>query len=138
MNQMRTMALAEPVKQTTQTFALADVLGTITGRLLGNIDGIYKVSKFMSGEPVWTHQIPRVGMEIRPVVLRQHPRLAPVIDEAEAVTPDNWAVMLSGWIDRFGPTIALRPMSADEHQSIDPASELAETVHPDRIIQVKL
>lgn len=123
--------------ETTQTFPLADVLGTITGRLLGKIDGIYRVSEFMSGEPVWTHQLPRVGKEIRPVVLRQHPQIAPVIDEAEAVTPDNWATILSGWIDRFGQTITLRPMSADDHESIDPHSELAEMVHPDRIVVVR-
>jgi hypothetical protein len=114
--------------KTTKTFALADVLGTITGRLLGKIDGVYQVSEFMSGEPVWTHQLPRVGMEIRPVVLLQHPQLAPVINEAEAVTPDNWQEMLAGWIGRFGDTIALSPMTA----------ELAEKVHPDRIITVKL
>lgn len=130
------MKISEP--KTTKTFPLADVLGTITGRLLGKIDGIYQVSEFMSGEPVWTHQLPRVGMEIRPVVLRQHPQLAPVITEAEAVTPDNWQKMLAGWTDRFGATIALAPMTDDDHEQIDPQSELTEMVHPDRIITVQL
>lgn len=89
---------------TEKTFPLADVLGTITGRLLGKIDGIYQVSEFMCGEPVWTHQLPRVGREIRAAVLRQHPQLTPVIDEAETVTPDNWQAMLAGWVERFGST----------------------------------
>ena len=123
--------------QTTQTFPLADVLGTITGRLLGKIDGIYQVSQFMAGEPVWMHQLPRVGKEICPVVLRQHPQLAPVMVEVEAVNPDNWQDMLAGWVARFGETLALSPMTADDHQRIDPISELAEMIHPDRIIAVQ-
>lgn len=120
-----------------KVFPIADVLGTITGRLLGKIDGIYQVSEFMCGEPVWTHQLPRVGREIRPAVLRQHPQLAPVIDEAEVVTPDNWQAMLMGWVKRFGPTITLQPMTIDDHERIDPVSELAEMVPPDRIVVVK-
>lgn len=117
-------------------FPTSDVLGTITGRLLGEIDGIYRVSEFMCGEPVWTHQLPRVGLEIRPVVLRQHPELEPVIAEAEAVTPENWQEMLTGWIERFGPEITLSPMDENDHQRIDPLSEAAEMIHPDRIVVV--
>ena len=91
----------------------------------------------MCGEPVWTHQLPRVGREIRPVVLRQHPQLAPVIEEANAVNTDNWQDKLAAWVGRFGDEITLSPMTADDHQSIDPLSDLAENVHPDRIIVVK-
>ncbi len=123
--------------ETTKSFPIADVLGAITGVLLGKIDGIYRVSEFMCGEPVWTHQLPRVGMEIRPVVLRQHPHLAPVIDEVKAVTRDNWQQMLAGWTDRFGDAVALSPMTENDHERIDPQSELAEMVHPDRIIAVQ-
>jgi hypothetical protein len=124
-------------KQTAMEFALADVLGTITGVLLGDIRGIYKVSEFMAGEPVWTHQLPRVGREIAPVVLRQHPQLAPVIGEAEAVTKDNYKAMLADWVTRFGATIPLTPMGPADHARIDPVSELAEIVHPDQIIVVQ-
>ena len=127
----------KPTTQTTQDFLIADVIGAITGRLLGKMDGIYQVSQFMAGEPVWTHQLSRVVKEICPAVLRQHPQLAPVMAEVEAVNPDNWQDMLAGWISRFGETLALSPMMADEHQRIDPLSEIAEKVHPDRIIAVQ-
>ena len=123
--------------RTSRDFPIADVIGTITGKLLGKIDGIYQLSEFMAGEPIWTHQLPRVCREISPVVLRQHPQLAPVIEESEAVTPDNWEAMLAAWVQRFGAMITLSPMSADDHERIDPVSELAEKVHPDRIIVAK-
>jgi hypothetical protein len=108
--------------QTTKAFPTADVIGAITGVLLAKIDGIYEVSQFMCGEPVWTHQLPRVGREIQPVVLRQHPHLAPLIEEAKEVNPDNYQEKLAGWVDRFGDTITLSPMGADDHESIDPLS----------------
>lgn len=119
-------------------FPLADVLGVLTGKLLGKIDGIYEVCQFMTGEPVWTHQLPRVCREITPGVLRQHPRLEPTIAEAGEVTPENVHALLSGWIARFGPALALEPMAPEEHERIDPVSELAEKVRPDKIMVVKL
>ena len=61
----------------------------------------------------------------------------PVIDEVKAVTRDNWQQMLAGWTDRFGDAVALSPMTENDHERIDPQSELAEMVHPDRIITVQ-
>jgi hypothetical protein len=52
----------------TKTFALADVPGTITGKLPDKIDDIYQVSNFMAGKPAWVHQFQRAAMEIRPIV----------------------------------------------------------------------
>ena len=121
---------------TTRAFPIADVIGTITGRLIGKMEGIYALSQFMCGEPVWIHQLARVGREICPVVLRQHPEIEPVIEEAGTITKDNLKEKLEGWTSRFGETIALSPMTPNDHEPIDPISELTEMTHPDRIITV--
>ena len=110
----------------TKDFSIQDVIGTITGRLLGEMGGIYAVCEFMCGFPVWTHQLPRVCQEVRPAVLLQHPQLAPVIQEADAVTRDNWKQMIDGWSARFGASVQLRPMAAGEVCPQDPIAELAE------------
>lgn len=115
--------------QTARSFPTADVLGIVADTVLGEISGIYRLAEFMCGEPIASHQLQRVIGEISPVVLSQHPQLRPVIEEARAVTVDNWQDLLSGWIARFGPSIKLTPMTTDEHQSIDPESELAEMIH---------
>lgn len=123
---------------TTKEFATRDVLSTVTGRLMGEIGGVYEVLNWMTGESVFTHQIPRISREAVPVVLAMHPTLQQAIDEAEQVTPENFKTWRDTWEDRYGPTIAVPKFSADTHERIDPMSELAETFPPDKIAVVKI
>jgi hypothetical protein len=120
----------------TKEFATRDVLSTVTGRLMGDIGGVYEVLNWMTGESVFTHQIPRISREACPVVVAAHPALQQAIDEAEQVTQENYKEWRQAWEDRYGPTIAVLKFTADSHESIDPMSELAEKVHPDKIIPV--
>lgn len=121
---------------TTKAFPTADVLSTITGRLMGSIGGVYEVLNWMTGESVFTHQIPRISQEAQPVLVAAHPELAAAIVEADQVTPDNYRDWLTLWLDRYGPTIDVPRFNADQHERIDPLSELAETVSPDRIVVI--
>jgi hypothetical protein len=121
----------------TKEFPTADVLSTITGRLMGDIGGVYQVLNWMTGESVFTHQLPRIGREATPVVVAAHPQLAQAVEEAEQVTTENWRAWRQTWEDRYGATIAVPKFSAATHERIDPISELAEKVHPDRIIAVR-
>lgn len=114
-------------------FATRDVLSTVTGRLMGDIGGVYEVLNWMTGESLFTHQLPRVAKEARPVLVAAHPSLQRAIDEAEQVTTENFQEWRQIWEDRYGPTIAVPKMGADAHERIDPISELAETFHPDNI-----
>lgn len=120
----------------TKAFPTADVLSTITGRLMGEIGGVYRVLEFMTGHQVWTHQIPRISDEAAPVVVAMHPTLAQACEEADQVNPDNYREWLATWLDRYGPEIAVPRMSQEQHVDIDPLSELAEKVHPSRIVVV--
>lgn len=118
-------------------FPTEDVLSTITGRLIGKISGVYEVLGYMTGESLFTHQIPRVSREAQPVVVAAHPALQQAIDEAEQVNQENWRQWRDTWIDRYGPEIAVPQFNEDAHQRIDPMSELAEKIHPDKIIAVR-
>lgn len=121
---------------TTKAFPTADVLSTITGRLMGDIGGVYQVLNWMTGESVYTHQIPRISREATPVVLAAYPELAAACSEAEQVTRDNWRDFLALWIDRYGETIEVPKFTADTHERIDSVSELTEMVAPSKIIVV--
>lgn len=120
----------------TKAFPTADVLSTITGRLMGDIGGVYRVLEYMTGHPVYTHQIPRISREAESVVIALHPKLAQACKEAEQVTRDNYKEWLATWLDRYGPEIAVPRMSREQHEDINPLTELAEKVHPDRIVVV--
>lgn len=107
-----------------------------TGNLLSpnGMDGVYRIAQHLAGEEVWTHQIPRVMRESRPHLLAQFPALTDVT--ADGVTPENHAAWLAERVAQFGEWFEVAPMSADQHESIDPESELAEKVHPSKIIKL--
>jgi hypothetical protein len=117
-----------------QSFPTEDVLSTVTGILIGPIEGVYRVAKHAAGEDVFTHQLRRVSREIQPVMLKRYPELAETVKEAEQINSENWRQWRDTWIARHGPTMFVPRLSVAEHESIDPQSELAERIHPDRII----
>jgi hypothetical protein len=122
----------------TRDFPTLDVLTTITGHMVVNdIGAVYAVLNWATGESVYTHQLPRIGRELRPVVVALHPELAAAVSESDQVNPDNWRAFADLWLDRYGPTISVPKLTAEQHERIDPLSELAEKVRPDKIIVVK-
>lgn len=118
----------------TERFHLGAVLSMTTDKLLCQMDDIYKLAAHLAGEPVWTHQLPRVMRESKPHLLAQFPALAAVT--GDEVTPDNFEVWLHERVAEHGEWFDVAPMSADQHESIDPLSELAEKVHPSKIVAV--
>ena len=86
---------------TEQLFDIADVISTGTGVLIGKIDGVYQVCNFMTGESVFTHQLPRIGREAKEVLRRRHDWFDTVLDEAEQVTPENYKHWIGTWRERY-------------------------------------
>jgi len=121
----------------TTSFPTVDVLSTITGMLVGSIGGVYEVLNWMTGESVFTHQLPRISREAQPVIVAMHPTLQQAVDEAEQVTPENWTAWRDLWLERYGPTIEVPKMNHHEHERVDPLSEAAEHFRPDQIIGVQ-
>ncbi|GIH70315.1 DUF7736 domain-containing protein [Sphaerimonospora thailandensis] len=110
----------------TRDFHLGDIL-TITTEFMvtpNGVDGIYQILNWMTGDNLFTHQLPRATRECAPDLLRQHPDLAAVTvpafgdDEREV-----WA-----WLDeqvrRYGETRPVAPLHPDGHTRIDPLTEL--------------
>ena len=118
-------------------FHIGDILSVTTGCLVSPrlIEGVCDILNFMTGESLYTHQLPRVCSEAGPAILRQHPALANV--DTSAVDGDNWRTWLDARIAEFGETLPIERMTVDEHERIDPLSELAGKVSPDRIIVVQ-
>ena len=97
----------------TKDFHISDILTVTTGKLVSSrhMAGIYDVLEWMTGGPVWTHQIPRIGREAKPVLLAAHPQLAEA--DCDGVTPENIAERIAGWVEQFGETLPVPRLSAD-------------------------
>ncbi len=123
----------------TKDFHVCDILSITTGRLVSprHMEGVYDILGWMTGESLFTHQLPRVAREAEPVLLAAHPQLATVDKEAE-INPGNLDAWIAARVAEFGETLPVPKLNADQHERIDPMSELAEKVHPDNIIAVNL
>jgi hypothetical protein len=122
---------------TERDFDLGDVLSVTTGMLVSprHMEGIYDILNFATGDDLFTHQLPRAIREVRPVILAWHPDLAAV--DASTVTPENHKEWLVEQKRRFGETRRIERLNEDQHERIDPLSELVEKVSPDRIVVVR-
>jgi len=118
-------------------FHLGDVLTVTTGKLVSrrHMEGIYDILNFMTRDNLFTHQLPRAGRECAPALLEQHPQLAAVT--GDDVTPENHAAWLEAQCAEFGEELLVQRLSEHAHEYIDPLSELAEKVHPSKIISVQ-
>lgn len=78
----------------------------------------------MTGDDLFTHQLPRASRECAPDLARQHPDLAAIVVPAFA---DELAVRT--WLDeqvaRFGEFRDVAPMNPADHTSIDPLTEFS-------------
>lgn len=126
------------ISRPTKKFEISAVISITSGLMVSaeGMGGIYQVLSWMAGESVFTHQIPRIRGEAAPLILAMHPGLEMAHAEAAAVkSQDDLGTALPIWQARYGAEIDVPLMTIDEHERIDPESELAEKVHPSKIIR---
>ncbi len=128
--------------ETTRKFDLGDILSITTGRLVStrHMDGVYDILNYMTGDSLFTHQLPRAIRAARPVILQQHPQLAEIEEpEFSTVTHHQLRMVIHTWLSRmksqYGDSLPLVPMA--DWESRNPLQELAEMVGPERIIVVE-
>jgi hypothetical protein len=151
---------------TNRTFPLGDVLSVTTGRFLSSrgMGGIYEILNYMTGDNLFTHQLPRAMDECAPWLLRRYPHLSREALASELAELDSrlekaqrWNgipdrsnrpgsdrlragldTVLQGWlaglVPRFGTMLSVEPIPKDDHERIDPLTELETMVGPDRVI----
>lgn len=114
------------------------VLGTSTGRLLGDIGGVYKVISFLIGRPAYTHDLAYYRRRAEKAIKAARPDL-PGSDDAEHVNGDNYKDFLAMWEGKLGAEIdlpnSLRDCLADEKDAMQTATEM---VGADRVIVVNV
>ncbi|TIT43728.1 MAG: hypothetical protein E5W76_05415 [Mesorhizobium sp.] len=123
-----------------KAFPTGAVLSVVVDVLVSenHMQGVYEVLGWMTGESLYTHQLPRVGREATPVILALHPELEAAVAEAEQVNGDNWREWLATWKARYGETITVPLLTIEQHERIDPVSELAEMVPPEKLMIVEV
>jgi hypothetical protein len=110
----------------TKDFHIGDILSITDGHLVSprHIDGVYDILGWMTGDQLWTHQLPRASRECEPSLREQHPDLAAVVfpDGLEGEQPVM--AWLAEQVAMFGATRPVRKLAAVDHTPIDPITEI--------------
>lgn len=119
-----------------KAFHLGDVLSITTGRLVSprHMEGVYDILNWMTGDSLFTHQLPRAGRECAPWLLRQHPQLADIAEPE--LTPEECDGWLAEQVAKYGESLEVSPIPADDHERIDPITEAERMMGKDRVIVV--
>lgn len=130
---------------TAKSFHLGDILSITTERLVSprHIDGVYDILNWMTGDNLFTHQLPRASRECQGPLLAQHPDLAAVEvpdsfgdDTATAqATVETW---LAAQVARFGEYREVAPLAAGDHTHIDPLTEMRKVAPQAEIITIEV
>ncbi|MCG5464202.1 hypothetical protein MED01_002367 [Micromonospora sp. MED01] len=107
-------------------FHLGDIL-TVTTDVFVAPDGfgaVHKLLDHMTGDTLFTHQLPRAADECKPELLRQHPDLAAIVPPTF-----NGEAHVRSWLteqaDRYGTHREVQPLPTGDHTRINPLDELA-------------
>lgn len=119
----------------TRDYPLGDILSVTTGRLLSRdgMDGIYRILAYLTGDEIYTHQIPAAIDATHLGVLSQHPQLVGVTPVTNADL-DDVGTWLTAQEQRFGSSLPLAPVPG--WGAHDPIQELVDRFGPDRVIPV--
>lgn len=107
---------------------LSAVLGIVHDRLMGDIGDLYRILNFMTGDNLFTHQLPRAAGECKPYLLDQFKWLSEI--SLEHVDHCNWSDELDGIMEKYADRLdangclTICPIPRDDHDIIDPLEEL--------------
>jgi hypothetical protein len=126
--------MAEPAHPPTRTFHLGDVLSITTGRLVSprQMEGVYDILEWLTGEQPESTQIPRLTDECRGPLLAQHPDLA-AVTRPEVVGREAVARWLAEQVAVYGETRDVEPLAGVERTLLDALDE-AQLLNPDMMI----
>lgn len=119
------MSISAENKIKSGIFPTTVVITLYTGRLCCNIQDVCEALNYLTGEDVFTHQIPRVLREVQPFMLEMFPQLERTIKEAESIaSEDTLLEWRSIWNMRYGAEMTLPKLPSERHEKINPIDEL--------------
>jgi hypothetical protein len=104
-----------------QYFTTNVVLSISHEKLLCDIGEVYRICDFLTGDELYTHQLPRAHRILQPWVLEQHPELREW-DETN-IGPENWQYYVGLAKEKFGESLPLTPLPREQWTHINPVDE---------------
>lgn len=121
----------------TRLFSLGQILSITTDIFCTpNFGDVYEILNYMTGDSAYTHQLKRFADECRPYLLEQHPFLSEIT--AEMVEGSDCLNKVKQLEITYGALHAVRPIHQEDHEKINPLTELKATFPDVKIIEFNL
>lgn len=111
---------------TTKNFGLGAVLTVATARMLCEMDELYDILGHLTGETLFTHQLPRAGLAAREPVLNQHPQLREVQVPDDLHDEETAKAWVAKQVEIYGAELPIAPLDPGVYDPKDPLAELFE------------
>jgi hypothetical protein len=105
-------------------FNLGTVLSVTTGRLLCDIGSVYDILNHMTGDNLFTHQLPRASEVCEKPLLAQFPQLAAMQVPDDLRGEESCQAWLNSQIAIHGDEFDVETLESWQH--INPLTELAQ------------
>lgn len=117
-------------------FTTGEIISAGTGRLCCQMEGVYKIMNFLTGDNLFTHQLPRAFRACQAWVRKQCPWLEN-LNEADCTT-ETWKTWLADAESKYGKEHELEPLPAGQWHQCDPIQEAVELMEDkSKVIVVK-
>lgn len=125
---------------TTRDFDLGDILSITTGRLVSprHVDGVYDILNYMTGDNLFTHQLPRASRECKGPLLEQLPQLQAVLTPLEFEDKEHVDRWLAHYKRAYGETLPVEPLAEGQHEFRDPVMEADQMMGTRPVIVVRV
>lgn len=114
----------ESVQTRSATFSTAQILSVATGVLVCPIEEVYDILNWMTGDNLFTHQLPRAARWAAPILRLQMPWLNAV--HADSVGPQNWQLWLAECVRLYRAKHVVTMLESSEWEHRNPIVEAAE------------
>lgn len=114
-------------------FKIEEVLSAIKGVLLCDIGKVYEVLNFLTGDHLYTHQLPRACRVCQPEVYKQYPFLEQI--DLSGINRNNWKEGVAAIKSQHPNELELTPIESWQYK--DPITEAEEMMGKENVVVVK-
>lgn len=107
-------------------FTTGEIISAGTGKLCCSMDRVYAIYNYLTGDNLFTHQLPRAYRACEAHVRKACPWLDKI--NADECNAENWQAWLAGVVSLYGDTHELQQMPHGEWFKRNPVEEAAEVM----------
>jgi len=120
----------------TETLSMAQLVTIVDGHMVCSMGDVYKALNHLTGQSLFTHQLPNASRRAEPYLVELFPWLSEcTIADGQVTDWDSAAAALQPYIDAHGDAFHVDPMPLTA-EFVDPIGDLEAMVGKDRVIQV--